>query len=181
MITYVNSCVHSVCFLFLLMLGCSTQGLFAQQKTLNPKFEKRIEQLIDHTVPVITCERLEQKLNIPNLVILDAREPEEYATSHIKGAQWIGYNTFASKNVKSVDKDAIVVVYCSVGYRSEKIGEQLKKMGYERVYNLYGGIFEWTNRNLPLVNKDEQPTQQVHAYDKNWGQWLDRGEKVYVK
>ena len=66
-----------------------------------------------------------------------------------------------------------------MGYRSEKIGEQLKKMGYQRVYNLYGGIFEWTNRSLPLVNKTEAPTKQVHAYDKNWGQWLDKGEKVY--
>lgn len=179
--TYINSGMHSVYFLFLLVVGLGTQTLYAQQKTLNPKFEKRIEQLIDHSVPVITCERLEQKLNTPNLVILDAREPEEYATSHIKGAQWVGYNTFAAKNVNKVEKDAIIVVYCSVGYRSEKIGARLKKMGYERVYNLYGGIFEWTNRHLPLVNQAEKRTERVHAYDKNWGQWLDRGEKVYKK
>lgn len=162
-----------------LLLGLVANSAFAQQKTLNPKFEQRIEQLIDHSVPVITCERLEQKINTPNLILLDAREPQEYATSHLKGAQWVGYNTFDPAHVAEVPKDAIVVIYCSVGYRSEKIGEQLKKLGYQRVYNLYGGIFEWTNRDLPLVNEAEQPTEQVHAYDQNWGQWLDKGHKVY--
>lgn len=179
--TYSSSGMHSVYFIFLLVVGLGIQMLYAQQKTLNPKFEKRIERLIAHSMPAITCARLEQKINTKNLVILDAREPEEYATAHIKGAQWIGYNTFAIKNVKEVKKDAIVVIYCSVGYRSEKIGEQLKKMGYQRVYNLYGGIFEWANRNLPLVNQTGKPTEQVHAYNRDWGQWLDRGEKVYTK
>ena len=165
--------------LALLLLGSATSTLWAQQKTLNPKFEQRIEQLIDHSVPTITCSRLEQKLETPNLVLLDAREPNEFATSHLEGAQWVGYNTFNQKNVKDVPKDAIVVVYCSVGYRSEKIGEQLKKMGYKRVYNLYGGIFEWTNQSLPLVNEKEKPTEKVHAYDKDWGRWLEKGKKVY--
>lgn len=138
------------------------------QSTLNPKFEQKIENLIQHSVPTITCERLKGKMNTPNLVLLDARELEEYQTSHLEDAVWVGYNTFDKKYVADVSKDAIVVVYCSVGYRSEKIAEQLKELGYSKVYNLYGGIFEWTNRAYPLLNEKEQPTTSVHAYNKDW-------------
>ena len=141
--------------------------LASAQQTLDPKFEKKIEGLIDHSVPVISCERLEQKMNTPNLYLLDAREKKEYETSHLKDAVWVGYNTFTAKNLAAVPKDGIVVVYCSVGYRSEKIGEQLKKLGYARVYNLYGGIFEWTNRTYPIVDQKNKKSSKVHAYDQD--------------
>jgi len=149
------------------------------QQTLNPKFEKKIERLIAHSIPVISCERLEQKMSTPTLYLLDAREKKEFETSHLKDAVWVGYNTFSPKNLASIPKDGIIVLYCSVGYRSEKIGEQLKKMGYSRVYNLYGGIFEWTNRAYPIVDQKNETTSKIHAYDQNWGRWLSKGEKVY--
>ncbi len=165
--------------LVLMLLGCSLVSITWAQPTLNPKFEQKIENLIQHSVPTITCERLNEKMSIPNLVLLDAREKKEFQTSHLKNAVWVGYKTFDKKQVAAVPKDAIVVVYCSVGYRSEKIGEQLKALGYNRVYNLYGGVFEWANRAYLLLNEQEQPTQSVHAYNKNWGRWLERGQKVY--
>lgn len=164
-------------FSTLLLIGISVCAW--AQATLNPKFEQRIERLISHTIPTITCQRLQNKLNTANLVLLDAREKEEYNISHLPNAVWGGFNTFDEKHLKGISKDAIVVVYCSIGYRSEKIAEQLKNMGYSKVYNLYGGIFEWTNRSYPLLDEKENPTQSVHAYNKNWGRWLDKGNKVY--
>ena len=71
------------------------------------------------------------------------------------------------------------MVYCSIGIRSEDISEKLKKAGYTNVYNLYGGIFEWKNRNYPVVNPENEVTEKVHAYSKQWGQWLHKGKKVY--
>jgi rhodanese-related sulfurtransferase len=153
--------------------------LINAQQTLDPKFEKKIEGLIEHSVPIISCERLEQKMKTANLYLLDAREQSEYEISHLEDAIWVGYNTFSPDNLAAVPKDGIVVVYCSVGYRSEKIGEKLKKMGYSRVYNLYGGIFEWANRTYPLVDNKNEKTDKVHAYNQDWGRWLNKGEKVY--
>lgn len=163
--------------LCLLLLGGSIACI--AQQTLDPKFEKKIEGLIDHSITTISCERLQQKIATPNLYLLDAREKEEYKVSHLENATWIGYNTFNANSMKEIPKDAIVVVYCSVGYRSEKIGEKLQKMGYSKVYNLYGGIFEWTNRAYPLVNANNKSTIEVHAYDQDWGRWLNNGKKVY--
>lgn len=162
-------------FLLIVMLPI----LASAQQTLDPKFEKKIEGLIDHSVPVISCERLEKKMSTPNLYLLDAREKKEFETSHLEDAVWVGYNTFSPESLADVPKDGIVVVYCSVGYRSEKIGEKLKNMGYSKVYNLYGGIFEWTNRTYPIVNEENEKTSKVHAYDQDWGRWLNKGEKVY--
>ena len=39
-----------------------------------------------------------------------------------------------------------IIVYCSIGVRSEDIGEKLKELGYTKILNLYGGIFDWKNK-----------------------------------
>ncbi len=130
-----------------------------------------------NTVPLISATDLERKAD--NFVLLDTREKAEYKVSHLENAQWVGYDTFDKKRLKDIPKDQPIVVYCSIGYRSERIGEQLLKMGYEEVYNLNGGIFEWVNQDQELVESKDKATDKVHAYSKSWGVWLDKGEKVY--
>lgn len=151
----------------------------AQDKTINPQFEQKVESLISKKVTTITCDRLEKKLETPNLYLLDAREKEEYEVSHLKGARWIGYNKVNEAALDDIPKDAIVVVYCSIGYRSGKIGEKLQTKGFQRVYNLYGGIFEWSNKEYPMFSDKDKKTSKVHAYNKSWGKWVEKGEKVY--
>ncbi len=84
----------------------------------------------------------------------------------------MGYKDFSAQRLKGVDRRKAIVVYCSVGYRSEKIAEQMQAAGYQRVYNLVGGIFEWANYGKPLVDRDGKPTRAVHPYDAVWGRWL---------
>ena len=66
-------------------------------------------------------------------------------------------------------------MYCSVGYRSEKVSEKLIKAGS----NMYGSIFEWVNQGRPVYDSDGVPTDRVHAFDETWGAWLLKGEKVF--
>jgi 3-mercaptopyruvate sulfurtransferase SseA len=66
-----------------------------------------------------------------------------------------------------------------VGYRSEKISEKLKQAGFKDVSNLYGGIFEWVNQGNPVVDENGKITDNIHAYSKTWGVWLNKGVKVY--
>ena len=98
--------------------------------------------------------------------------------SHIQDAIWVGYDDFDLSRVGEVEKNQKIVVYCSVGYRSEKVSEKLIEAGYEDVANLYGGIFEWRNQDQEVVDEQGQ-TNKVHAYDKVWGVWVTKGEKVY--
>ena len=71
-----------------------------------------------------------------------------------------------------------MIVYCSIGYRSERIGEQVQNLGYKNVFNLKGGIFEWVNKGKTVMTEG-QITTKIHPYDKEWGVWLQKGEKVY--
>ncbi len=174
--------LKSTILLFILIVPVLCFGQEARPDNancMNVNFDKKVDQLISYSVPVIDVDKLKEQQD--DVIILDAREKEEYDISHIKGAQYIGYNNLEKKKLKSIPKDAKIVVYCSVGYRSEKIGERLKKMGYTDVHNLYGSIFEWVNRGNPVVDKNEEVTKQVHTYNKKWSQWVDKNqaEKVW--
>ena len=142
------------------------------QTILTPKLEAKIESLISHSIPTMSCQDLQKKQGTPNLYILDAREKDEYAVSHLPKAIWVGYDTFNKNNITKIPKDAVLVIYCSIGYRSEKIGEKLKTLGYTNIYNLYGGIFEWANRKLPLVDNSNKKTHKTHPYNEEWSRFL---------
>ncbi len=166
-------------FLFLLVFGAA-QTLSAQ--VANSSYKLMLNTLLSHTVPEMSVSDAPEPNE--NIIYLDAREKREYEVSHIEDAIWIGYDDFKDNRVSEVPKDSKVIVYCSVGYRSEKISEKLIEMGFEDVSNLYGGIFEWVNSEKEVVEGEgdhEQSTGKVHAYDKVWGIWVegDKAEKVY--
>lgn len=121
---------------------------------------------------------LDQDEILGKSVLLDTREKEEYEVSHIKGARWVGFDTFSMESVRDIPKDQPIVVYCSVGARSQDIGKKLKSAGYKKVYNLYGGIFHWVNEEQP-VYKDEKTTNRIHTYNRAWSIWVNKGEKVF--
>lgn len=151
-------------------------GAFAQQKT-EAEFHAMLEDMYEKSVPLIHAPML-NKRGLGSYVILDTREKEEYDTSHLKGARWAGYDDFQEETVRNLKKDQPIIVYCSVGYRSERMGEKLREMGFSRVYNLYGGIFDWKNQGFPVVDS-QGSTEKVHTYNKDWSKWLFNGEKVY--
>ena len=138
----------------------------------NPKFDREIAAWLTFKVPAIDVDSL-HKMQPGSVYLLDAREPGEYAVSHIQGAVNRGYDHFDQTRLDSLDKTRPVVVYCSIGYRSEKIAQKLKKAGFTNVSNLYGSIFEWVNRGYPMVDASGQPTRRIHTYNKKWGRWVD--------
>jgi len=136
----------------------------------------------DHSVSYITSMELySSSAKGKEYVILDAREPNEYNTSHIPEAIYVGNNNFNPKQITALnlEKDAAIVVYCTVGVRSEDIGEKLKELGYTHVYNLFGGIISWKNNDLDVIDNTETTTQNVHVYSKKWGKWLTKGTAIY--
>ena len=131
------------------------------------------------SVPYISVQELAMPKT--DAIILDAREKSEYDVSHIENAVFVGYNSFNLDEITSLlkDKSAKIVVYCSLGIRSENIAEKLQKAGYTNVYNLFGGIFEWKNNNFSVINSIGKETDSIHAFSKSWSKWLLKGIKVY--
>ncbi|MBW2936875.1 rhodanese-like domain-containing protein [Aureisphaera sp. CAU 1614] len=113
-------------------------------------------------------------------IIFDAREREEFEVSAIPSAKYIGYKGFSPEEIAQtfLDKDKLVIVYCSVGIRSSTIAKKLKDLGFTNVKNLYGGIFEWKNKGFPVINQTGKETEKVHIYSKMWGKYLEKGIKV---
>ena len=137
-----------------------------------------LAKLNKKTVPYITIDELKQK---QNFILLDTREIKEFNTSHIENAVNVGFNKFDSKKITLLikDKNEFVVLYCSIGVRSERIGEKLLKLGYKNVFNLYGGIFEWKNNDGKTFNSNNIETDSIHTFNKHWSKYLTKGIKVY--
>ena len=146
-------------------------------QTNSKAYKVMLEGMYKHTVPTVSCSELKKEQH--DVVLLDTRAKREYEVSHLPKARWVGYDEFDLKNIENLPKDTPIVVYCTVGVRSERIGEKLKAAGYRNVRNLYGSIFEWVNQDNPVVDNQGKPTQKVHAYSRTWGVWLNKGEKVY--
>ena len=108
---------------------------------LNPvKAQDSLESLLKKynsgNIPYTSVEELRMDQLNDEVLILDAREPEEFQVSHIEEALEVGYDDFDISVVKDIPKDRKIVVYCSLGIRSEDIGLKLEKAGFEKVENL---------------------------------------------
>jgi len=78
-------------------------------------------------------------------LLLDVREPDEYATAHIEGAHLLPLGELESRLGELVEwKDGHVVVHCHSGARSARACEILRSHGFARVENLTGGIEAWS-------------------------------------
>lgn len=135
--------------LFSLSAGVSlvvaTLFVLATPKKQNP------EQEVDK-VPIIKAENLKQRLQVQEdeFILLDTRSEEEYQTGHLKDARFVNFETFQLKDVEDIPKDKEIIVYCLSGGRSNRVGTQLLKAGYENVHNLEGGMRNWKSKGYPI-------------------------------
>ena len=139
-------------------------------------FDQHLSDLYKHTVPLVKADTLS---DISPYMVLDTRSEDEFAVSHLQGAHFIDYKTFNRNDVESIPKETPILVYCTVGYRSERVGEKLIELGFENVTNLYGGICDWKNKGNDVVNENDQVTDSVHTYNFRWSHWFTEGIKVY--
>ena len=157
--------------LTLALLGYGCFPLPAQRGEFTPQeFESMSEEMASKKVKNISPNDIQS-----SFVLLDTREEKEYEVSHIESAKYAGYDDInIDKLIKDLDPRDTIVVYCSVGYRSGKIGEKLQKKGFQNVFNLKGGLFRWANEDRKLVNEEGQPTNKVHGFNEKWSKWLKK-------
>jgi sulfur-carrier protein adenylyltransferase/sulfurtransferase len=87
-----------------------------------------------------------------NFVLVDVREPEEYAICRIPGSTLIPKATVPERlhELSSADE---IVVHCRSGVRSGQVVDLMKQAGYRKVKNLVGGILRWSDDVDPTVPK----------------------------
>jgi adenylyltransferase/sulfurtransferase len=99
----------------------------------------------------ISVEEASRLLAGPNPpVLLDVREPDEYAVCRIDGSRLIPMNTVPTR-LAEIPTDAWVLVQCHHGGRSMKVTQFLRSKGFARTSNLKGGIDAWSLKVDPKV------------------------------
>jgi rhodanese-related sulfurtransferase len=140
------------------------------------RLNTRIAERFPHSRS-ISVETLQQKLKAKEKVVLiDVRPEPEYRVSRLTGAVRIETAREIQKQYGSYK--GVLVLYCSVGYRSGEIADRLSRDGMGNVYNLKGSIFKWADQGQPVVNQDG-PTKYVHPYDEYWGRLLSKARHRY--
>lgn len=93
-------------------------------------------------------------INREDAVVVDVRESGEWSAGHIPNARHIALGQL-DKRVAELEKFKTkpVIVCCASGNRSTSACGSLKKAGFERVFNLSGGIRAWTDAGLPTTTK----------------------------
>ncbi len=161
--------------LILFMVQAPSTHLSAQVRSTS--YNMMLRLLLGKSTATITVN--EARLQVGSALFMDAREPAEYQVSHLRDARFVGYDSFDINSLRNMNRNQPIIVYCTVGKRSENISKKLQQAGFTKVHNLYGGILEWVNQGLPVYDEEGKSTLRVHTYTKFWGKWLDKGERVY--
>ena len=93
-------------------------------------------------------------INREDAIILDVREQGDYAKGHIPNARHVPLSEFARRSAEMEKwKGQPLILCCASGGRSESAGAQLRKAGFDKVYNLRGGMMEWEKAGQPISRK----------------------------
>jgi rhodanese-related sulfurtransferase len=100
----------------------------------------------------ITVDQLRQRLTEPNPpLLLDVREPWEYATAHIAGATQMPMNEVPGRAHQELDEDLPILVLCHHGARSLSVAAWLRDQGFAQAQSVAGGIDAWSRSIDPTV------------------------------
>jgi len=101
----------------------------------------------------LSVNEFSDKVAQAGVITLDVRTPGEFNLGHIEGAQLLDFQSGNFENeISSLDKNATYAVYCRSGNRSGQAVKVMHDAGIHNVYNLNGGVIDWANAGLPLVN-----------------------------
>ena len=95
-------------------------------------------------VKLITASEMQSILELEEVQLVDVRTPKEHDEIHIANSQNIDFMspTF-DDDISKLDKKKHVILYCKSGGRSAKCAKKMKDAGFEKIYDLDGGISKW--------------------------------------
>jgi rhodanese-related sulfurtransferase len=145
-------------------------------------FEKaaaKIRRDFPEVNPLLPRDLAERFENPETVVLIDARDPLEFAVSHLPGA--VNLRTVAEVKDHLAARKAVpgtLIVYGAIGFRAAQLADDLLASGFGNVELLEGGIFRWANEDRPLVNAAGGMVMQVHPYNKVYRRLLDPAKRA---
>jgi|DewCreStandDraft_1066081.scaffolds.fasta_scaffold31234_2 rhodanese-related sulfurtransferase len=106
----------------------------------------------------ISAEEAKRLIDAGAVKVIDVREPAEYERDHIANSTLIPLGTLIQR--PGALREDNLLFYCEVGQRSAVACEFAASLGFERVYNLEGGMQAWRARGYPVEKPAEQQTPE---------------------
>ncbi len=105
-------------------------------------------------VNVVSPEEMQSLLKTDNVQLVDVRTASEYTQGHIEFAQNIDFKspTF-NDDIRMLDKDKPVLLYCHKGGRSAKCAQKMLDAGFKKIYDLEGGFSKWRHKGFKIETK----------------------------
>ncbi len=111
-------------------------------------------QISNSRLQTVDAVTLKQWLDHNQVILIDVREPSEYAAERIDGAKLFPLSRF-DINQLPLDQDKDIVLQCQTGNRSAQVAQQLLASGIASVTHLDGGLNSWKQQGYPVrVNRN---------------------------
>src|SRR5262249_11378750 len=108
------------------------------------------------TMQDVEAPTLKMWLERGEALLIDVREPPEYAAEHIPAAQLLPLSTFDPARVPQ-GAGKKVVLHCVMGMRSAQAGQKLLDAGFTTVYNFRGGVQAWKDAGYATAGGQRTP------------------------
>ena len=127
-------------------MACSSG---ANQTTAQTSAKAAEESIAEVIAPAVFKEKLQEKTNA---LLIDIRTPGEIANGHIPNASFIDFNGGKfEEEIGALDKEQPIFLYCASGGRSGRALKMMKKLGFKEIYDLDGGMRDWTSEGMEVV------------------------------
>jgi rhodanese-related sulfurtransferase len=128
---------------------------------------RTVEDLVDEAkrhIRSVSPDAIADKVLSGELVVVDVREPDEFAQGHIPGAihiprGWLEFKADPSCPAydERIARDTPVLVYCPFGGRSALAAAALQELEYTNVTNLEGGLAAWQDAGYAITPPEAAP------------------------
>ncbi len=135
-----------------------------KKKTQNKQQTEQTKTTENIFLKDVNPKEFKQIIDTEDVIILDVRTPQEVAKGNIKGSSMINYfdENFLDK-LSLVNKSKTICIYCKSGGRSSKAAKILQENGFNKIYQLEGGLMAWENEGLPITEPTNTKDENVKA------------------
>lgn len=152
----------------LVFYGCGSSQNTAQPTAPTSAPVETVQVPTEKFVKNIDAATFKNLIEKGDGIILDVRTPQEVAEGQIPNASTINlYDPDFAQKINLMQKDKIIYVYCRSGTRSSQAAQMLSQNGFDRVYNLQGGIGAWQNMGYPVTAPTSKPDPNIKAMTLN--------------
>lgn len=100
---------------------------------------------------LVSPKEMKELKALDEVQFIDVRTVKEFREEHIKGAQNLVFDADFKDKIQQLDKSQPVAVYCRTGNRSHKCAKMLHEAGFNKIYELKGGITKWKHEDFSTV------------------------------